>query len=692
MACTISDALAGFYNDTITVRPGSYPTTFVTSSQGTVNLHTPLENLLGSTDASGQFSFTLPWPSEVMRGGGPWRIILPTGDVVTGTVPEGVSGPLTITQLVTIYSWVRTPYIFSVVSNGGGNTPATVTALIPSGDTTGATDTAAIQAALNAAPSQDGVVFLKSGTGPFWVNATLQLPGGVRLDSFGSFGAAMIKVAAGTVLNGAVIVSAAWATNSTTSGPPVSVRNICVHGNGVTGHGILLMNYNSDIQDCDISTVGGSGIVLTDQNSAGTTISNTEVECRIVNNKINFPLTHGIWVQDHNGSGKITDGYMQNNIVANSGDVAIRNERAAGWFIDNNHVYACGNGAAPGSLATVAGAGGYHLTNMWDTFVTNNEVDGYGAVSNGGTHIAFNFEMIPGRESIMLGNSASANEGLHTASSYLYFRWKVATTSASVSAVADNNIAHCDSTGGASSIYASFQPNSGTLTMVMGIMTVDGPSTTPTIGTPGTVRFAGSSNYAPGGVNDLYDDYGNRAAAVVETMSRDAIDPTSGAPSPSAGTLALTYFTPDQTVTVSTLSSASRGTAQAGATLAKMALFSVDSSGNLTCIARTASDTTLWQTTQTLYSRAIVDDGAATPNSISSVTLQRGQRYAFSVLHVGSTTAPTLAGKGGIAGLLSATPRRGGYATAQTDIPANITAATINGNVSSGNYYYGRAS
>lgn len=305
----------------------------------------------------------------------------------------------------------------------------------------------------------------------------------------------------------------------------------------------------------------------------------------------------------------------------------------------------------------------------------------------------------------------------------------------------DSNVAHCDTTGGASSVWGSFQAGSATLNVRLDGQLVDGPGTTPNLG--GTVNFTGTgattakgdllaaaapyslarvpvgtdgqvltadaasaagvkwaaaaggttftaASVAPGGANDIYSDYGNRAAGIVETMSRDSIDPTSGSPSPGAGTLALTYFTPDQTVTVSNLISATRGTAQAGATLARMALYSIDGTGALTCIARTASDPTLWQSTQNVFTRAIADDGQG--NAIASVTLTRGQRYAFAILHVGSTTAPTIAGKGGIAGLMSASPRRGGFVTAQTDIPATITAATITAGTTSGNYYYGRCS
>jgi hypothetical protein len=196
-----------------------------------------------------------------------------------------------------------------------------------------------------------------------------------------------------------------------------------------------------------------------------------------------------------------------------------------------------------------------------------------------------------------------------------------------------------------------------------------------TIGTPGTVHRM---------------DLSGRVQGFMETIPRDTIDPTSGAPSPSAGTLALTYFTADQTMTVSNLTSATRGTAQAGATLARMALFEIDPvTGDGKVIATTTSDRTMWQSVSTAYTKAISDDGRG--GGVSSVKLIQGRRYAFAVLHVGSSTAPILAGKSGIPGLLAGsgpTTRKGGYVSGQSDIPTSFLGTTIIANNGSGNYYY----
>jgi hypothetical protein len=200
-----------------------------------------------------------------------------------------------------------------------------------------------------------------------------------------------------------------------------------------------------------------------------------------------------------------------------------------------------------------------------------------------------------------------------------------------------------------------------------------------------------AADFAPGGPADLYPDYGQRIAGVIETMSRW---PASlSFPAPGAGTMALTYFTPDQTVTVTTLTTVSRGTAGVGTTLARMGLYTAAANGDLTCVARTAADATLWGVVNTTYSRAITDNGAAgTPAAITSYTVTRGQRYAFATLHVGSTTSPSLAGATSAAAITALPPRLFGYVTAQTDIPATVAGATIAANTVSANAIYGRLS
>jgi hypothetical protein len=193
---------------------------------------------------------------------------------------------------------------------------------------------------------------------------------------------------------------------------------------------------------------------------------------------------------------------------------------------------------------------------------------------------------------------------------------------------------------------------------------------------------------APGGGTGVGGsaDYGHRPTNAIETMPR--LIAAIGTPSHGAGVVGFTYFTPDISLTVTTLTTATRGVAGVGITLARMALYTVAADGALTLAARTAADATLWTATNTVYTRPIAEN--ATGAALTSYAVTAGIRYAFATLHVGSTTAPNMPGLTGMAPIEALTPRMFGYLTGQTDMPATVAAATINANTASANTYYGR--
>jgi len=185
----------------------------------------------------------------------------------------------------------------------------------------------------------------------------------------------------------------------------------------------------------------------------------------------------------------------------------------------------------------------------------------------------------------------------------------------------------------------------------------------------------GGNVYAPNILT--YSLQSQTSTSRVETMPRMLL--SSGTDVLTAGSLFLAYFTPDFNFTASNIMSSTTATQGSGATLAKMAIFTV-SGGNLTCAARTASDTsTLWTTSNTIYTRTIADNGAASPAAISNYALTRGTRYAIGFLFTG-TTAPSLASRtfpNGAIGSLS--PVIFGVITSQTDISSSYTAGQVVG-------------
>lgn len=180
--------------------------------------------------------------------------------------------------------------------------------------------------------------------------------------------------------------------------------------------------------------------------------------------------------------------------------------------------------------------------------------------------------------------------------------------------------------------------------------------------------LAHATSHLNGGADDLYDP---------SDMSSTVVEPFNGFHN--ATTLAMTsqrpYLMPFRaraTRTISNLFSRSRGTAAAGLTLARMGLYTVDSSTNIaTLVARIASDTTLWASTFTTYSRALDTTGGYP----ASYQVARGSWYAFGVIAVG-TTMPGLSCSVGMSYPSAAAARlrlaAGNFQSSQADLWTSV--------------------
>lgn len=158
----------------------------------------------------------------------------------------------------------------------------------------------------------------------------------------------------------------------------------------------------------------------------------------------------------------------------------------------------------------------------------------------------------------------------------------------------------------------------------------------------------------------------NRITTGMEVFPREFADNLNN--SLPTGTVSLTYFTAYKTMPVASLRTAVGNTAAAATpTLCKMGLYSVAANGDLTLIASTANDTTLWSAVTTIYTKALA----------AGVTLQRGQRYALACLVVTSAAAPMLICNQPSSILAAEGPRLTGQLGSQTDLPASITAGSV---------------
>lgn len=148
------------------------------------------------------------------------------------------------------------------------------------------------------------------------------------------------------------------------------------------------------------------------------------------------------------------------------------------------------------------------------------------------------------------------------------------------------------------------------------------------------------------------------------TLPRQAV---SGALQASNGNLRLTYLTARKTESVGNVR-VPCNTAQVGATLCRIGVYSVATNGDIALIGSTPNDTALWASASTSYTKALS----------ASFTKYRGVRYAVGLLVVGTSTAPAFWGLTGLLGAeLGQSPRITGIVTGQTDLPASVTAASI---------------
>jgi hypothetical protein len=123
------------------------------------------------------------------------------------------------------------------------------------------------------------------------------------------------------------------------------------------------------------------------------------------------------------------------------------------------------------------------------------------------------------------------------------------------------------------------------------------------------------------------------------------------------------FFTATKSVSVSQISMMSRA-AGSGLTLARMALVSFDET-TATILARTASDTTLFTTADTLYTRSFSTVGSLP----ASYSLVAGTRYGIALICVG-TTMPGIMGISQNAYIsTSISPKLSIYINGQDDIP-----------------------
>ena len=181
---------------------------------------------------------------------------------------------------------------------------------------------------------------------------------------------------AGTILKqdgnmGYVLASRAYVDNSSYTGEPATIRDLTVecNGSGAT-NGIVVLNWQADVEHVDVHGCGGSGIVDTNTTADGKAIKNSSVNSRFDNNFISNSGRYGFEIHDSGNS--VTDGFLEDNLIAHSGLDGIHLDNAAGWDVSGNHLY----GNAWNAI---------YADRLYGTTISNNYIENFGQGQSSGT-------------------------------------------------------------------------------------------------------------------------------------------------------------------------------------------------------------------------------------------------------------------------------------------------------------------
>jgi hypothetical protein len=168
-----------------------------------------------------------------------------------------------------------------------------------------------------------------------------------------------------------VLASQAYAGNFSSTGDPVTIRDLTIECNGTgSTNGIVVLNWQSEVEGVDVNNCGGSGIVDTNTTADDNAIRNTSVNSRFDNNFISDSKQYGFDVRDSENS--VTDGYLDDNQIARSGMDAIHFDNAAGWDISGNHLYGDRHD-------------GINANRLYGTTISNNYIEDFGREQGSGT-------------------------------------------------------------------------------------------------------------------------------------------------------------------------------------------------------------------------------------------------------------------------------------------------------------------
>jgi hypothetical protein len=203
-----------------------------------------------------------------------------------------------------------------------------------------------------------------------------------------------------------VLASSAYVGNSATTGDPIQISDLTIacNGSGSTD-GIIVMNWQTDVQQVNVQGCGGSGIVDTSVGQGGKAITNTSVNSRFEDNFISDNGNYGIEVLDPVNA--VTDGFATDNQIANSGADGMYFQNSEGWVISGNHLYG-------------DGADGIDAERLYGATISNNYIEDFDATARSGTWYGIVSSVQGSLGSVIAANKVFNDTGERPGASHVY--------------------------------------------------------------------------------------------------------------------------------------------------------------------------------------------------------------------------------------------------------------------------------
>jgi Pectate lyase superfamily protein len=561
-------------------------------------------------------------------------------------------------------------------------------------------DTHAIRTAIAATP-RGGTLFFPPGT--YVVSQTIVLrSNSTYLGSNNNASIIQQKDHANLV---AVLADENFAESLSTTSGNIQIQDLGIDGNSganKTGHGIVLMSHRANVRHVMVSNTPESGIVLSDKNLQNRVCKDNAIENRIEDSTVVSPGEYGVWIIDTNSSGRVTDGYLLNNVVANCvGQFAMRIERAAGWFIANNHVYHNSRN-------------GIYLAHLAGTFFSCNEVDKFGLTSTppaSYTGIQVQYAMGRFRPSVFVGNLCATTEGSYPQNSFTYYDLDGDQFGESQIVLLGNSAfndpvgSHPQAGRAASSIAYTYNTQHGGNLNISDTGTNLGVGTVQNVPKNASVNLAASSS-SPGGLPIKSAAAGVGGGAVVAGLGmaslnhqarrqvdtqlamgrpapsyRDSIafidvaetlnrwEVGSLASAPETGRIHLTYFVPYRPIEVSQIACATGDTASFRARHSSVGVYEVLATGELRLLGASGNRAgELWTAPNALSTVQLDPARGSVP-----LLLLAGKPYAYAEIQVGGSAA-TRVGRMGTPALMALEPRASAMYDGYSELPPTLPA------------------